>query len=268
MSVPLDKTHFEAHGQHMLTCYRILCLSIVLVLCLSGCQNKEIPYSERSLDTIYTAGLKRLHDEDYVRSSEEFAQVEQQYPYSDWAPKAQIMSGYALYLGQKYTRAIGTLENFLYLHPYHPYADYAHYMMAMSYYQQMDNVGRNMQNSENAFEAFGVVVNRYGKTRYAQDARDKRAEVYNYLAAHHIIVGRFYQKKRLFIAAIKSYQKVVKNFPDSLYQPESLYRIVECALSLGLRAEAEKARDALTLYFKQSPWHQRADALLASSASV
>ena len=235
------------------------------VLGISGCQHKEIPYSERSLQTIYTAGHKKLHDEDYIRSSEEFAQVEQQYPYSSWASNALLMSGYSLYLGQKYTRAIGTFENFLYLHPYHPYADYAHYMVAMSYYQQMDNVGRDIKNSEHALDAFGVVVNRYQKTRYAADAHTKKMEVYNHIAADHLIVGRFYQKQRLFIAALQSYKKVFQEFPNSVYRPESLFRIVECSLSLGLRVEAEKAHDALKFYYAKTSWCNMAGELLASS---
>lgn len=237
---------------------------VVGMLLVSGCQNKEVPYSDRSLYTIYTAGVDKLEKERFVQSADEFSQVEQQYPYSSWAPKAQLMAGYALYEGKKYTRAIGTFENFLYLHPYHPYADYAHYMVAMSYYQQMDNINRDTQSSEYALEAFTTVMNRYPTTAYGLDAKNKRAKAFNHMAAHYTATGRFYQQNKLFIAAIKSFQKVLNDFRGSRYEPEATYRILECSLSLGLPREAELAQKHLVRHFPQSVWCTRGKEVMAT----
>ena len=58
--------------------------------------------------------------------------VEQNYPYSTWAVNAQLMSGYSLYLQNKYTDAIGTLDRFIQLHPAHRDVAYAYYLRAFA----------------------------------------------------------------------------------------------------------------------------------------
>ena len=59
------------------------------------------------------------------------------------------------------------------------------------------------------------------------------------IAAHEMMVGRYYQKNKSYLAAIGRYSFVVAQFPYTEYAKEALYRTMECCLSLGLSQEAE-----------------------------
>ncbi|MGB1229682.1 MAG: outer membrane protein assembly factor BamD [Holosporaceae bacterium] len=238
--------------------YGVLCLVGVL---LAGC-SKETPYTERPLDDIYQEGMRKLKEKRFEKASEEFDQVEQQYPYSEWAPKAQLLSAYALYRHENYERAIGILENFTHLHPYHPFAAYAYYLRALCFYEQIGSVDRDMINTELAFDALNELINRYPNTIYAKDARFKRDFAFNQMAAHHMVVGRYYQRQGTFIGAIGRFQRVTDRFNKSVYTPEALYRLVECNLSLGLKDEAHRTAQVLAHNFPKNLWYKDAYTLI------
>lgn len=254
----LDRWAGKLHGQKGMW-MRLCCL--FFLFCVAACE-KDVPYSERSLYTIYTDGMKKMDEGTYESASEEFDQVGQQYPYSEWAPNAQVMSGYALYLARKYNRAIGVFENFAYLHPYHPDAAYAYYMIGLCYFRQIIKVDRDVQNTENAYSALQMVINRFPDSRYAQDAQKKAAEAYNKLAAYHMLAGHFYQSKKLYLAALDSFRRVQSNFPVSVYGPEALYRMIECSAVLSMSKEAHEAQRLLAQRYPQSEWRRDGEVFL------
>src|SRR5690242_15736379 len=66
-------------------------------------------------EELYNNGIDALEQKRYVTANEQFDMVEQNYPYSSWAVNAQLMQGYAQYLQNHYTEAIGTLDRFIQL---------------------------------------------------------------------------------------------------------------------------------------------------------
>ncbi len=87
--------------------------------------------------------------------------MEQNYPYSTWAVNAQLMSGYSLYLQNKYTDAIGTLDRFIQLHPAHRDIAYAYYLRALCYYEQIADIQRDQKGTEQAMAALREVATRF-----------------------------------------------------------------------------------------------------------
>ena len=54
------------------------------------------------------------------------------------------------------------------------------------------------------------------------------------MAAKEINIGKFYQSKGNYLAAIKRYKVVLKEYRKSVLIPESIYRLIESYISLGL----------------------------------
>ena len=50
------------------------------------------------------------------------------------------MQGYTQYLQNHYTDAIGTLDQFIQLHPAHRDVAYAYYLRALCYYEQIADI--------------------------------------------------------------------------------------------------------------------------------
>ncbi|HEY1410636.1 MAG TPA: outer membrane protein assembly factor BamD, partial [Rhodopila sp.] len=108
---------------------RILFLGIAALLpLLSGCGSsndtaKNVPVGP--VEGLYNNGVDALNARRFSTADTQFNAVEQNYPYSSWAVNAQLMSAYSLYLQNKYTDAIGTLDRFIQLHPVHRDIAYA-----------------------------------------------------------------------------------------------------------------------------------------------
>ena len=110
--------------------------------------------TEQSLDDlkpeeIYTRAYKYFQDTDYEKAAEAFDKIEQQYPYSEWAERAQIMMAYSQYKQNEYTDAIMTLDRFLQLHPGNKNVSYALYLKALCYFEQMSDPLREQEMSQN-----------------------------------------------------------------------------------------------------------------------
>jgi outer membrane protein assembly factor BamD len=244
---------------HRLQAFRALAVVGLLPL-LSACHGggsdeaKNAPVGP--VEQLYNNGVDALNARHYTTASEQFAAVEQNYPYSSWAVNAQLMSGYTAYLQNKYTDAIGTLDRFIQLHPAHRDIAYAYYLRALCYYEQIADIQRDQRGTEQAMNALQEVVNRFPGTTYARDASLKVDLCRDHLAGKEMEIGRFYQKQHLYEAAIGRFQRVVDDFQTTNHVPEALHRLTEIYLVLGLRDEARKTASVLGYNYPGSQWYE------------
>jgi TolA-binding protein len=137
---------------------RAFALSTLAVLpLLSACGGSDDAKKPLTgpVEELYNNGVDALNARRFSTAADQFSAVEQNYPYSTWAVNAQLMSGYSLYLQNKYTDAIGTLDRFIQLHPAHRDIAYAYYLRALCYYEQIADIQRDQKGTEEAMSALG-----------------------------------------------------------------------------------------------------------------
>jgi outer membrane protein assembly factor BamD len=215
------------------------------------------------VEDLYNNGVDALNARRFTTADNQFNAVEQNYPYSTWAVNAQLMSGYSLYLQNKYTDAIGTLDRFIQLHPAHRDIAYAYYLRALCYYEQIADIQRDQKGTEQAMAALREVVNRFPDTSYANDSKLKIDLCVDHLAGKEMEIGRFYQKQHLYEAAIGRFQRVVDDFQTTNHVPEALARLTEVYLVLGLKDQARKTAAVLGYNYPGSEWYKDSYAQLA-----
>ncbi len=236
-------------------------LGLLLAAC-SGGSDDEPTYVEQPVEELYNAGMDALLAGDYQAAATNFDEVERQHPYSSWSAQAQLMAAYAHYQANRYDEAIVTVERFIELHPGHKDIAYAYYLRAISYYEQITDVGRDQKVTQLALLALDEVVRRFPGTDYARDARLKSDLALDHLAGKQMEIGRFYQGQSECLAAINRYRVVVEEFQTTTHVPEALHRLVECYLTVGITREAQAAAAVLGYNFPGSEWYQDSYALL------
>ena len=247
-----------------------------LVACLaalSGCETMQTIFGtvddekkqvERPVEEIYNNAMDLLEAQWYETAAKEFDEVERQYPYSKWATKAQLMAGYAHYKEERYDDAIIALDRFIELHPGNRDAPYAYYLKALSYYEQISDVGRDQKMTRLALNAMREVTRRFPNTAYARDARLKLDLSRDHLAGKDMSIGRYYQRREDYLAAINRYRAVIEQYQTTTHVPEALHRLTECYLALGITDEAQMSAAVLGHNFPGSNWYEDSYALLDS----
>ncbi|HEX7854928.1 MAG TPA: outer membrane protein assembly factor BamD [Sphingobium sp.] len=239
---------------------------------LSGCaknKNKaDTQYVARDVSTLYNAGKYRLDHGQFRLAGQLFDEVERQHPYSPWARQAQVMAAFSYYGAKDYTKAIQTAQRFLSIHPGNKDAPYAYYLIALCYYEQISDVSRDQKITEQAQSALSELVRRYPDTRYAADARLKLDLVVDHLAGKEMEVGRFYERRKLWLAATLRFRTVIDKYQTTTHTPEALHRLVESYLSLGLVDEAKKAAAVLGNNYRGTVWYQRSYKLMQEHAKA
>jgi len=240
---------------------RVLVSPLVLagLLALGACAGsgeRDVVNDSRPVEVIYNAGADALQAQDYQRATALFDTVERQYPYSPWAVNAKLMAAFSEYQRNRYTEAIGALDRFIALHPAHKDVPYAYYLRALSLYEQIAQVERDQRTTGLAMNALQEVVTRFPDTPYARDARLKIDLARDHLAGKEMAVGRWYQGRKLYSAAINRYRRVVSDYQTTNHVPEALHRMTESYLALGLRDEATKTAAVLGHNFPDSPWYR------------
>lgn len=236
--------------------------SLFVGACSSDNAADNSEYVEEPVTKLYNYALNALEQEQYDEASTRFDEVERQHPYSTWAIKAQVMAAYSLYMANKYDDAVVALDRFIQLHPSNKDADYAYYLKGLCYYEQISDVGRDQLMTELALKTLNELTTRFPDSQYTRDAQLKIELTHDHLAGKEMDVGRYYQDKAQYLAAINRFDTVVKKYQTTTHVPEALLRLVECYLALGLKEEAKKNAAVLGHNFPGSSWYYDAYALL------
>ena len=248
----------------------VLAAGLLPMILVAGCarnQNRaDTQYVARDVSTLYMAAKQRLDRGRFDQAAILFDEVERQHPYSPWARRAQLMSAFSYYGSRNYVKSIQSAQRFLSIHPGNRDAPYAYYLIALCYYEQISDVTRDQKITQQALAALGELIRRYPESRYAADARLKLDLVNDHLAGKEMEIGRFYQRRREWIAASLRFRQVIDQYQTTSHTPEALERLVESYLALGMVEEAKRAAAVLGANYRESIWYQRAYRLMREYA--
>ena len=237
---------------------------LVVLLALSACgsSNREPPLDSFSAEEIYRRAEFELESRNPDEAARYFGEVERLYPFSDWARRALIMQAFSYHSDRDYESSRGAAQRFLQTYPADNDAPYAQYLLALSYYDQIDDVGRDQGLTFQALQALRDVIERYPDSDYARSAILKFDLAFNHLAGKEMEIGRYYLRRGHYLAAINRFRVVVEDFQTTTQTPEALHRLVEAYLSLGLTDEAQTAGAILGVNYQSTDWYQDSFALL------
>ena len=240
-----------------------------LVALLAGCGDRlrggfgeDAPIESFSAEQIYERAEFELANDRHESAAEYFGEVERLYPYSEWAPRALVMQAFAWHEDGNYAEARAAAQRYLDVYPATEDAPYAQYLLALSYYDQIEDVGRDQGLTFQALQALREVIERYPESEYARSAILKFELAFDHLAGKEMEVGRYYLKRGQYAAAVNRFRVVVEDFQTTTHTPEALHRLVEAYLSLGLTEEAQSAGAILGYNYQGSDWYEDSYALL------
>lgn len=236
--------------------------AVLVAVGLSACGSDAPLYFEQPVEELYNHAMDLMLGNNFTAAAIAFDDVERQHPYSVWATKAQIMASYNYYQDNQYDEAILAAKRFINLHPGNRDVDYAYFLVAISYYEQISDVGRDQKMTELAFSSLEEVVRRFPESRYARDAILKINLTRDHLAGKEMAIGRYYQSKGQHIAAINRFRSIIEKYQTTSHVPEALLRLTESYLALGVTDEAQAMAAVLGHNFPGSDWYQDSYALL------
>lgn len=230
---------------------------------LAGCgafggadASRDVPLEQLGPQDIYKKAELELAQGDPEGAVALFNEIERLYPYSEFAKRALIMSAFAYNADKDYENSRAAAQRYIDFYPADEDAAYAQYLLAISYYDQIDQVGRDQGLTFQALQALRTVIERYPDSEYAKSAILKFDLAFDHLAAKEMEIGRYYLKRGHFTSAINRFRVVVEEFQTTSHTPEALHRLVEAYLSLGLSDEAQTAGAVLGYNYQSSPYYQ------------
>jgi outer membrane protein assembly factor BamD len=230
--------------------------------------NKGIFLGDKSDINIYKSGLSYLQEDNYKEAAIEFDKLFLNYPFSSLASKAEIMTAYSLFQNNEIKKAIIKLEEFIDMNPSGKLSEYAQYLLAMSYYIQVSNQGRDPALSQKALKYFKIITTKYPNSVYAKDAKLKIEYINNSLAKNELMIGVFYLKNNSPVSSIKRFKSILENYQNTAVIPETLYRLCEAFLMIGLEEEAIKSSSLLNYNFPKNEWTKLSKEILIKSSEI
>jgi outer membrane protein assembly factor BamD len=226
---------------------------------------QEIPLETYSAEQIFERGEFELNRRRPAEAAEYFSEIERLYPYSEWAKRALIMQAFAFHQDKDYPSSRSAAQRFIDFFPDDDDAAYASYLLALSYYDQIDEVGRDQGLTFQALQSLRQVIEVYPDSEYARSAVLKFDLAFDHLAGKEMEVGRYYLRRDHYTAAINRFRVVVEDFQTTTHTAEALHRLVESYLSLGLTDEAQTAGAILGYNYQSTEWYEASFKLLTGS---
>lgn len=171
---------------HSVKPYRPLLLAI-LALC-TGCSSKQ----HLTADQYFNEGSEHFRSGAFPIAIEEFHDLLDQYPFSQYNEEAELKIAHAHYLNGSYPEAIVALTDFQRRHPTSPQLPFVGYYLGMCYAQQMVSVDRDQTAAQNAQTYFVTVSQQYPDSPFAELAREQLARCRQNLAEHERLIANFY----------------------------------------------------------------------------
>jgi len=234
------------------------------LLFLNACSKDEkdislIKENRQDLEMIsaYREAHKALEQGDPYFAAKKFLEAELLFPQSTWAPKSALMASYSYYLQNYYAKALLNLDRYIKTYPNHKDLIDAHYLIGMCHYEMIEDEKRDVEPLLKAKDKFSYIIKKYPNTDFAMDSKFKLDLIQDILASKEMYLGRHYQKKNKWIAAINRFKYVVDEYEETIFIEEALHRLVEINFKIGLKEESQRYANLLGYNYLSGEWYKK-----------
>ena len=230
---------------------KILLINLVLTTLLSSCSYWENVLKEAdptvgmSAAEIYAQGKEFLDVEDYPNSIKYFDILEARYPFGKYSTQAMLDLAYAAYQSNLKDEAIVNCDRFIRLYPNHPNVSYAYYLRALSNFDKdrnfiteifaQDPSKYDVTKLRQSFDDFTIVVNKFPKSKYAKDSRNRLIYIKNMIAENELYIAKYYSKRSAHVAAIERVKYMLKNYSGTPSSEEGLLVMINSYNNLKMK---------------------------------
>jgi outer membrane protein assembly factor BamD len=118
-------------------------------------------------------------------------------------------------------------------------------MVGQSMFRQVLSPDRDQTMTLKAIDELKKVQTTYPQSAYAEGARQTIELCNKQLAEKERLVGRFYQRRKVYLAAIDRYRFALDHYPVASSSSRLLYDLGSCQLSVNRRDDAQATFDRL-----------------------
>jgi outer membrane protein assembly factor BamD len=205
-----------------------------LLLLFAGCGANLDPTKDWSPQRFYKEAKEKIADGDYETAIKYLESLQARYPYGPYAEQAELEIAYAYYKYDEPALAIAAADRFIRLHPTHPHVDYAYYLKGLVNFRgekslanwlfgaKDDLSDRDPKAARDSYNAFRELVERFPNSRYAEDARQRMAYLFETQARYETQVARFYYDRDDYVAAVNRCKYALETYPRTPSTEEAL----------------------------------------------
>lgn len=226
---------------------------------LSACASVPI---ETQPAAIYKEGESLYESKRYDDAIAQYKKVRDAYASTDLSSGAELRIADAYYESERYIEASAEYLQFRKLHPTHAKAAYALYKTGLCNYNQITGMDRDQTPQKNAVIHFDEFLNKYPKSEYAADVKEKREAVLLLQLQYEQYVARFYYRSEKYDSAMKRLETSLATFPKNPLHDETWFLLGASRLKSGDTDKAREAFNRLSTDFPDSRFIIEASKLL------
>lgn len=241
----------------------ILSLSCAAPLGFVGCATgagAQANYSDQA-QAAFAEAEGAYESGEYLEAIRRYNLVRTKFPYSQYAPLSDLRIADAYFEQEKYATAIEQYRTFIKLYADHPQNDYANWRVAFCFYKQMPEdwfllppgYERDLARARDAQRELAYFLERFSKSPYSAEARQKLLESRRRLADHEMYVAAFYLKRSNPRAAAMRLTYLLKNYSGLGLDAQALFLLARAYIELKDLDKALVALNDLIVVHPSSP---------------
>ncbi|HCY86373.1 MAG TPA: outer membrane protein assembly factor BamD [Desulfobacteraceae bacterium] len=189
---------------------------VILTVFLSGCSLFEEPTQmNKSAEQLASEGSVAFLNQDYNQAVKAYTDLKDWYPFSKYAILAELKIADAYFHLEEYDEAVVAYETFEKMHPRNEAVPYVIHQIALSWFNQIDTVGRDASPARNAKAQFERLIALYPDHELSPKAAAKIDTCIDNMVGHELYVANYYMKTKEYKAALKRFEYIVEFYPGT-----------------------------------------------------
>lgn len=240
--------------------FRLLFVGLAAVLLvLTGCASQKSRDQRLAPAALYKSIKANMAAGNYKNAISRLQTLEARFPFNDYGTQAQLDLIYANYMAKNYDSAEDAADTFIREHPRQADVDYAYYMKGVAYFDQApgpfmkifrhDTFQRDPSNAEKSFQAFQLLLQKFPKSQYAVDARQRLVFLRDRLANYEWSVADYYMRRGAWVSAVQRADIIIRRYQQSPRVKDALQILCTAYGKLGLVELADDTQKVLETNF-------------------
>lgn len=212
-----------------------------IIILLAGCAGRATIMPMEAADEFERA-MNYFEQEKYQKAVESFERILFYHPTSEYVDDAQYWLGRAYYSKKDYDQAINEFDYLIKNFSTSSLIELAYLYRAKAYHEKAPSYDRDPTEINNAIELFDMFLTRFPNSEHTNEVKDLILAARDQLARKEMENGKLYIKLGETEAALKYFNFVISNYPETSASEESKFQAAQ------LYEKNMKYEEALSLY--------------------